>query len=129
MDLNQFLLALKARRKVFALVLAATVLTALAVVLIVPNTYLASTTVLIDNRDEQAMTSTAAMSPRDRTGYIQTQVDMVTSGRVARKVARDLKLSQAPGMREEFERDTGGVGSIDDWIANGLLKHLKVDTG
>jgi len=129
MDLNQFLLALKARRKVFALVLAATVLTALAVVLIVPNTYVASTTVLIDNRDEQAMTSTAAMSPRDRTGYIQTQVDMVTSGRVARKVARDLKLAQAPGMREEFERDTGGVGSIDDWIANGLLKHLKVDTG
>jgi chain length determinant protein EpsF len=128
MDLNQFLLALNARRKVFALVFAATVLTALVVLLIVPNNYVATTTVLIDSRDEQAM-SPATVSPRERTGYIQTQVDMILSGRVAQKVARDLKLAQAPGVREEFERDTGGAGSIDDWIAQNLLRKLKVDTG
>jgi chain length determinant protein EpsF len=128
MDLNQFLLALNARRKVFVLVFAATVLTALVVLLLVPNTYVATTTVLIDSRDEQAM-SPSTVAPRDRTGYIQTQVDMILSGRVAQKVARDLKLAQIPGVREEFEKDTGGAGSIDDWIAQGLLKKLKVDTG
>lgn len=128
MDLNQFLLALNARRKVFALVFAATVLAAVVVVLLVPNTYVATTTVLIDSREEQSM-SPAMVSPRDRTGYIQTQVDTIQSGRVAQKVVRDLKLNQDPRMREEFESDTGGVGSIDDWIAQALLKKLKVDTG
>jgi chain length determinant protein EpsF len=47
---------------------------------------------------------------------------------VAQKVVRDLKLTQRPGVREEFERDTGGVGSIDEWLASQLVKKLRVDT-
>jgi chain length determinant protein EpsF len=127
MDLNQFLLALRARRKAFAMVLAATIIAALTVALLVPKRYVSTATLLIDARDEQSMTS-SRMSPRERAGYIHTQVDLLQSGRVAAKVARDLKLAQKPGMREAFERDTGGVGSIEDWIAANLLEKLKVDT-
>src|SRR5919197_1093974 len=108
MDLNQYLLALKARRKAFMTVLAATI--------------------LIDARDEQTM-APLHMSPRERSGYIFTQVDLITSGKVASRVVRDLKLAQQPGMREDWERDTGGVGSIEEWIAANLLEKLKVDTG
>ena len=128
MDFNQYLLALKARRKVYLMVLAATVVTAVTVALIVPKRYDATATVLIDSRDEQTM-SPAHISPRERAGYVFTQVDLIQSGRVAHKVVRDLKLAQEPGVREEWERDTGGVGTLEDWIAANLLEKLKVDTG
>jgi succinoglycan biosynthesis transport protein ExoP len=127
MDLNQFLLALRARRKAFMLVFAATIITAVAVALLVPKRYVATTTLLIDARDEQQLAPTR-MSPRERAGYIYTQVDLLQSGRVAARVARDLKLAQKPGMREAYESEANSAVSIDDWIAAGLLEKLKVDT-
>jgi succinoglycan biosynthesis transport protein ExoP len=127
MDLNQFLLALKARRKAFYTVLAATVFTALAIALIVPKNYVAATTVLIDARDEQQLSAAERLSPRERTGYLQTQMDLLMSGRVAKRVVRDLKIAQMPGVREDYERDTGGNGTLEDWASAQLLKKLKVD--
>jgi polysaccharide biosynthesis transport protein len=128
MDLSQYLLALKARRKVFMTVLAATVFSAIIVALLIPKRYDATATVLIDSRDEQTM-APAHTSPRDRAGYIFTQMELITSGKVATKVVRDLKLAQQPGVREDWEKDTGGTGSIEEWIANNLLEKLKVDSG
>jgi len=127
MDMTQFLMALRARRKAFVLVLVATIVAAIAVAFAVPKKYVASATVLIDARDEQAMTP-ARISPRERAGYVATQIDLVQSGRVATRVAKDLKLAQRPGVREAFEQDTGGAGSIDDWIGERLLEVLKVKT-
>ena len=127
MDFNQFLLALRARRKAFIMVLAATIVTAIAVALLVPKKYSASATLLVDARDEQVM-SPIRMSARERAGYMSTQTDLILSGRVAAQVARDLKLAQTPGMREAFERDTGGVGKIEDWIAAGLIEKLKAES-
>ena len=127
MDLSQFLTALRARRKAFLLVLMATIFTAVAVALVVPKKYVATATLMMDARDEQTMAPTR-MSPRERAGYIQTQVDLMMSGRVAAQVARDLKLAQKPGMREAYESDTGGSITIEDWIAGNLLEKLRVDT-
>jgi len=127
MNFHQFMLALRARRKAFVMVFAAAIVTAIAVALIVPKKYVSTATLLLDARDEQAMTA-SRMSPRERSGYVATQVDLIQSGRVASKVARDLKLAQKPGMREAFESDTGGVGAIDDWIGANLLEKLRVDT-
>jgi polysaccharide biosynthesis transport protein len=128
MDFNQFILALRARRKAFMLVLGAVVVSALAIALIVPKNYVATTTVLIDARNEQAMSGADRVSPRERAGYLQTQLDLIGSGRVAKRVVRDLKYAQIPGVREQFERETGGMGTIEDWAAAGLLKKLKVDS-
>jgi chain length determinant protein EpsF len=109
------------------MVLAAVIVTAIAVALLVPKRYTSSATLLVDARDEQVMSPTR-MSARERAGYMSTQVDLIQSGRVAAQVARDLKLAQKPGAREAFERDTGGVGTIEDWIAAGLIEKLKVET-
>jgi chain length determinant protein EpsF len=87
----------------------------------------ASATVLLDTRDEQTM-SPVRMSARERAGYMATQTDLVQSGRVATQVVRDLKLAQKPGARDAFERDTGGAGTIEDWLAAGLLEKLEVET-
>ena len=127
MDLNQFILALRARRKAFMIAFAATVVTAIAVALILPKKYVATATLLVETRDEQTM-SPVRMTARERAGYIQTQVDLVKSNRVATQVARDLKLAQRPGVREAWEKDTGGAGLIEEWIAAELLKNIVVDT-
>lgn len=128
MDFSQYLLALRARRKTFTIVFAATVLTAVAVALIVPKRYDAAATVMLDARAEQTMTA-GGMTPRERAGFLGTQIDLITSGKVAQKVVRDLKLAQQPGVREEFEAETGGVGTIEEWLASQLLEKVKVDSG
>jgi chain length determinant protein EpsF len=127
MDLNQFLLALRARRKAFFITLAATIFTAIAVALIVPKKYVATASLMMDARDEQTM-SPARLTPRERATYLQTQVDLLMSNRISTQVARDLKLAQRPGVREAWEQDTGGLGSIDEWIAEGLRLKLDIDT-
>lgn len=126
MDLNQYLLALRARSKAFMMVFVAVVAAAIAVALIVPKKYVATSTMLLDARDEQTM-APMRMSPRERAGYVATQVDLIKSGRVAAQVARDLKLAQKPGMRDAWEKETGGVVPIEDWIAANLLEKLLVD--
>lgn len=127
MDLNQFMLALRARRKAFAIALLTTIVTAVAVALIVPKKYVGTATLLLDARDEQAM-SPARLSPRERANYLQTQVELIMSNRVATQVARDLKIAQRPGWREDWESDTGGLGQVDEWIGAQLLDKLKINT-
>ena len=128
MDFQQYLLALQARRKVFLLVFSALIVAAVTVALVLPKRYDATATVLLDARDEQT-TSASRVSPRERAGWVYTQMDLVQSGKVAQRVARDLKLAQQPGMREAYESDTGGAGSYESWLADNLLLKLKVDTG
>src|SRR4051812_20756266 len=119
MDLNQYWLALKARRKAFMMVFALTVITAIVVALAIPKRYDATATVLIDARDEQTL-SPSHLSPRALAGYIFTQMDLIQSGAVAHRVVRDLKLAQQQGVREEWEADTGGLGTIENWLADQL---------
>jgi chain length determinant protein EpsF len=128
MDISHFLLALRARRKAFAMALLATIATAFAVALIMPKKYVAQATVVVDMRDEQAMSprGMGALGVRERAAYINTQSELIQSGRVATQVARDLKLAQVPELREAFDKDTGGVGQIDTWIGAQLLEKLKV---
>jgi chain length determinant protein EpsF len=126
MDLNQFLLALRARRKAFVTVLAAVIVTAVAVAFIVPKKYVATATVLIDARDEQTM-ERSRMGARERAGYVATQIDLIRSPRVAKQVVRDMKLAQMPGVREEWEAATGGVGTLEDWLAAGLIDGVVAD--
>jgi chain length determinant protein EpsF len=128
MDLNQFMLALRARRKAFMLVLLVTIAAAVAVALVIPKKYVSKASLLVDMRDEQTLSGPSPITPRAIVGYLQTQVDIITSGKVAQMVVRDLKLAQQPGVREDWERATGGMGSIEAWLASQLLRRVKVDT-
>lgn len=130
MNLKLFLSALRARCGVLALVLLTTVLAATVVSLVLPKSYRATASLLVDAyKDEQSLTlSTVLIPQRERINYLQTQTDIITSQRVARKVVQDLKLAESPTSRAAFEEATGGQGSIEDWLAENLLKWLKVHT-
>jgi len=127
MSFHQFLLALRGRLGIFFALLAATVVAAFLVTLVMPKTYEAITSVLVDVKDEQMINQPIGGSPRAQLGYMQTQIDIIQSQRVARKVVEDLKLAEDPGVQAAFQR-SGAHGSIEDWVAGGLLYDLKVDS-
>ena len=127
MNFYLLLSALRARAGVFALVLLATILVTAVVSVLLPKKYVATSTLLADVRDEQSMTVPTTLG--SQAGYLQTQVDILTSQKVARRVAQDLKLTEDKRARADWESDTGGKGSFEDWLSDQLLKNLKVDTG
>jgi len=129
MSLQLFLAALRARRRVFLLVLASTLLAAAAASLVLPKSYEASALLLVDaGREEQSLSNALLMPPRERVGYMQTQTDILTSERVARRVVRELRLADDPRLRARFEEQAEGRGSIEHWLTTALRKKLKIET-
>src|SRR3954469_21733453 len=120
--------ALRARSGVFALVLLVTILVTAVVSVLLPKKYVATASLLADARDEQSMTAPLT-SLRSQLGYLQTQTDVIMSQKVARKVVGELKLTESKEAKADWQSDTGGKGSFEDWLADGLIKNLKVDTG
>ena len=125
MNFHQFLLAVRGRIWLFLALLAATVVAAIGVTILLPKSYEATVSILVDNRDEQVINS-QTQPARQQLGYMQTQVDILQSPRVARQVAQDLKLDQSPQVRAAWQK-AGSRGTLDDYIAQGLLTKLKVD--
>lgn len=126
-----FFLALRARFGIFALALGATVVAATVLSLLLPKTYQATASLVVDVKNEQSLSNPldAFIPARERMiGYLQTQVDIITSEKVARKVVNDLKLAQSPAAMAEFEEKESGEGSIEDWLVADLLELLKVKT-
>src|ERR1043165_7931798 len=123
MDLNQFLLALRARRKAFMLALVATIVAALAA-LIMPKKYVGQAALIVDSRDEQTIAPHGGVALATRAAYVATQIELIQSGRVATQVARDLNLAENAELREMWRDDTGGRGRMAVWIGDLLLQKL-----
>ena len=126
MTFQQFLLALRGRLRLFLAIVAATFVGVALVTFLMPRTYEGIVSILADIKDEQMLTS-PQQSPRMQLGYMQTQIDILMSQRVARKVVEDLKLDENPNVQAAFQK-RGARGDIKDWIAGGLLADLKVDS-
>lgn len=126
MNLSQFLSILYARRWIILGVLALTVAVTAAVSLLLPKEYTATTTLVVDSKSKDPFTGQllpAQMFP----GYMATQVDIIRSAQVGRKVVKELNLANTPGTREQFQEATDGKGTIEQWLANLLLAKLDVE--
>ena len=123
MNLSQIIRILSARRglvfTVWLLVVAVTV----ALSLVLPKRYVASVSLVIDSKATDPVTG--AMLPLQlMPSHLATQVDVIESHNAALKVVDRLHLTQLPAIREEFRNDTGGVGSLRDWLADRLIDRL-----
>ncbi|MGB5082813.1 MAG: chain length determinant protein EpsF [Burkholderiales bacterium] len=130
MSFQQFLLALRARFGAFAAVLGATVLSAAVASLLLPKSYKATVSLLVDAKEEQSLSNALRplVLPQERLSYMQTQMDIITSQKVARQVVQDLQLAENPRTRAAFENQAEAGSSIEDWLVERLLKNLKVET-
>jgi chain length determinant protein EpsF len=124
MTLKQFLLVLRARWVVAAGVFLAVVIAAIIMTLISPKLYTASATVVVDNRGDPI--AGVAYAAQMSSGYIATQVDIISSERVAQRVVKNLKLDQVPQSVDQWKQNTGGRGNLTAWLANRLAKTVSV---
>ncbi len=126
MTLHQFLLILRARLRVVLMVAAGTLVLALLVSLLLPRTYTARTSVLVDVRTPDPVAGAAVMQGLVAPSYMATQVDIVAGERVAQRVVKMLKLDEDPALREDWQKATDGRGSLVAWIAASLQRGLDV---
>jgi succinoglycan biosynthesis transport protein ExoP len=125
MNFTQFLLILRARYKIILITLLVTVTTTVSVSLLLPKTYKASTSLVLNYKGADPVTGMplpAQLMP----GYMPTQVDIITSRRVALKVVEDLKMAEGAAVQAQFAEATKGKGDIRDWLADLLLRKLDV---
>ncbi len=91
-----------------------------------PKEYTATTTLIVDSKSKDPFTGQLLPSQLFP-GYMATQIDVINSSKVARKVVDDLKLADSPGTREQFMEATEGKGDINQWLGDLLLKKLSAE--
>ncbi|MFM9913827.1 MAG: chain length determinant protein EpsF [Methylophilaceae bacterium] len=126
MNFSQFLLVLRARFKIILFTFLVTVATAAAISLILPKSYKATTSLVLNFKGADPV-SGAAIPAQLMPGYMATQVDIITSLNVAGKVVDKLKFAESSAARVQFNQATKGRGNIRDWFADALLKKLDVE--
>ncbi|MYM26311.1 chain length determinant protein EpsF [Duganella sp. FT135W] len=125
MNLNQLLLVLRARYKIILITMALTTVTTLVVSLMLPKSYKATASVLLNYRGIDPLTG-MNMPGQLLPGYMATQIDIITSKNVSLRVIDQLKLAQSPAVIQQFNEAQNGKGSVRDWLADLLVKKLDV---
>ncbi len=139
MNFNLFLLALRARLTLFTVVLGFTVVAASAASLILPKSYKATVSLLVDAKEEQSVgvTLRPLIQPQEMVSYLQTQMDIITSAKVARNVIEDMKLADNPALRARLiskparnaeSSEAENAEASENALVEFLHKGLKVDT-
>jgi chain length determinant protein EpsF len=124
MTFGQFLSILRARKWAALGVFLLVVITTVGLSLVWPSTYTATASVVVDARPDPvtAMVNPAAVMP----SFMATQVDILTSDRVALRVIRDLKLLDNAQLRQQWQEEAEGKGTIEQWLVDLLQKKLDV---
>ena len=115
MNIGQLLRILWARRRLVVGVMFGAIVVAALAKLILPPTYVATTSLVIDNKGVDPVTG--AVNPMQGSNQLTTQIDVITSRAVALKVVEALKLVEGTGEEADRER----IGK-----AYGLLAALEV---
>jgi succinoglycan biosynthesis transport protein ExoP len=132
MNIYQFIIILRSRRRIVLWALAMTVIMTLVVSLLLPKQYVATTSLVVDQRSIDPVTGQNLPVSQLLTGYMATQAEVIASHNVARKVVENLKLSENPQMQKDFpnmQKDFAKaeyIGDIRDWAADLLLKKLEI---
>ncbi|MEY4750086.1 MAG: hypothetical protein RIQ60_2300 [Pseudomonadota bacterium] len=125
MSFSQFINFLRARWVSALLVLLVTVSTTLGVSLVLPKQYTATANVLVDMRSPDPIAG-MVLGGGISQSYMATQVDIIQSERVTRRVIAALRLSENPQLRADWIDATGGSGNYEAWLTTLLQKKLDV---
>ena len=125
MTIQQFLLILRARIWLVVLITIAAMALALGVSLMLEKQYTAEASVLVDVKGSEPLPG-SGVPVQFLPGYMATQIDIINSERVARRVVERLKLDQSAVAREQWLADTEGAGDIRVWLADLLKRKLEV---
>ena len=117
---------LRSRFWLVASIVAITTLMAITGSLLMSKRYSAATTVYVDANTVDQVSGMAAPTRETIRNMLASQTELIQSSQVVNRVIKDLKLAQDEDVQSDWQKATKGRGSIDDWLANVLLKSIKV---
>lgn len=118
----QVLRVLRARYKMVLILFVCTAAAALTVSSMLPVRYKTSASVMVDIGGASDPL-TAMIMPNN----LSTQVDVIQSDRVARKVAKALKLDEKSDVQQQWLDATQGKGTIEDWLTGVMQNTIKIN--
>lgn len=125
MTFEQLFAVLRARWIIASSLFIAVLTGVTTVTLLKPKTYTAVASVVVDIKSPDPIAGvvlTGAASP----SFLMTQIDVMTSQRVALKVVNDLKLAEIPTLRQNWHDATKGTGDFKGWLADRFRLSLEV---
>lgn len=125
MNFQQFLSILWARRVIAVIILAVVVSATLVISLILPKSYKATTSLVLNYKGTDPVTG-LSLPAQLMPGYMPTQVEIISSEKVALKVVDNLGFEHSPVVQQQFQEATKGEGNVRNWLADSLLKNLDV---
>lgn len=129
MSFLQYLSVLKARRSIILGILAAIVGLSLAVSLVLPKTYSATASVMVDVKSTDPIGNVAlgtALQPETLQAYLTTQAEIIAGERTASKVIKALDLEENEALRERWAARSGDRLSFESWLVEYLRRKLEV---
>jgi chain length determinant protein EpsF len=124
MTFRRMLAILLARKGLAAALLLLTLVVVMGITFALDKQYTATASVVADGRPDPLSN---AISPSSfGLGFIATQADVLNSDRVMFKVIRALKLTENPDVRAQFQREEGGKGNIEVWLAESFRKRVEI---
>ena len=130
MNFQQFITILIARKRIIFRVFAFIVVVTTVISLVWPKSYKVETTVVLDIKNPDpvnGLLSQGLVLP----SYLATQVDIVTSDRVARRVIKMLNFDKVPELVQDWKDAqnsmfSSGTGSFENYYAKLIQKKLDV---
>src|ERR1700692_575151 len=128
MTIYQFISILRARWFVACVIFCAVVVALIGLLFFLPKRYTATASIVVDSKVDPVAAG-AGLSEVVMASYINTQSDVITSERVAKKVVKAVGLDRMPDFKEGWLKRTQGEGDIVTWLARNLLSGKKVSAG
>lgn len=124
MNFSQFIHILAARWKIVFMIFAVTVAAAVGITLMLPKTYTATAALVIDLKSDplvgQSYPGILIAS------YMATQVDVLKSDRVARRVIKTLGFMDNPKLKDKWVEATQGRGEYETWVIEAVRKATDI---
>ena len=95
----------------------------LGVTLWLPPQYVATASLVLDVKPDPIA---GAYAGQVASSLVTTQVDVIGSERVARRVVRNLRLTEQPAIKALWQEETQGRVAIEPWLLEGMRKRLEV---
>lgn len=126
MNIKFLWVVFKARFWLIFFTLVLTLVSAALITKFQPRQYISSASLVL-NFNGASPFEQAGLPAQLSTSYMATQLDIIRSQNVALKVVESMRMAENPVIREEFISSTGGVGSIENWLATTIGKYLIVE--
>lgn len=124
MTFSQFLSILRARWRIAVIVFGVIVGLTVALSLLLPKKYSATASIVVDVKPDPLTAFASQLN--GNSSLMATQVDIIQSDRVARRVVRGLKLAENAQIRSQWQSQMDGEGDIETWLVRLFRKELEV---